>query len=88
MRLLDRDVVTLLQKEALVKQYQRLNPVRPLHQINQALEGLWGLAEPPDHNDDSVTLPSEATTVLGEHSLLTQHGVAPGSVCGLKPGRQ
>ena len=47
LRLLDRDVVTPLQKEALAKQYQRLNPVRLLHQINQALEHLWSLAEPP-----------------------------------------
>ena len=44
LRLLDRDVVTPLQKEALAKQYQRLNPVRLLHQINQALEHLWSLA--------------------------------------------
>ena len=65
LRLLDRDVVTPLQKEALAKQYQRLNPVRLLHQINQALEHLWSLAEPPGHNDDSVTLSSEATMALG-----------------------
>ena len=65
LRLLDRDVVTPLQKEALAKQYQRLNPVRLLHQINQALEHLWSLAEPPGYNDDSVTLSSEATMALG-----------------------
>ena len=46
------------------QQYQRLNPVKLLAQINQALEHLWSLAEHPNQKETSVTLLSDPTTTL------------------------
>ena len=63
-RLLERGVLTHEQRDALSRQYHRLNPVQLLAQIDQALEHLWSLADRPDHERPSVTLPSEATTAV------------------------
>ena len=41
-RLLDSAVLTGEQRDVMATQYLRLNPVRLLRQINQALEQLWG----------------------------------------------
>ena len=51
-------------RDALARKYLRLNPVRLLAQIDQALELLWSLADRSDHNEASVTLLSDATTAV------------------------
>ena len=61
-RLLERGVLNHDQRDVLARQYHRLNPVRLLAQIDQALEHLWSLADRSAHNEYSVTLLSEATT--------------------------
>ena len=43
-RLLDSAVLTGEQRDVMATQYLRLNPVRLLRQINQALEQLWAMA--------------------------------------------
>jgi len=48
-RLLGRGVLTDQQRQALERQYHRLNPVRLLAQIDQDLERLWSLADHPNH---------------------------------------
>jgi hypothetical protein len=63
-RVLDQGVLSLEQQEALAKQYQRLNPVKLLDQINQALARLWDLANTKSINGSSVTVLSEATKAL------------------------
>ena len=63
-RLVVRRVLTHGQRDALERRYHRLNPVQLLAQIDQALERLWSLADLPDHQQDSVTLLSEATTAV------------------------
>ena len=63
-RLLERGVLTHEQRDALERQYHRLNPVQLLAQINQALECLWSLADHPDHEQASVALLPGATTVV------------------------
>ena len=57
-------MLTLKQQATLAEQYQGLNPVKLLAQINQALERLWNLADTKTNNEGSVTLPSEATYAL------------------------
>ena len=63
-RVLEQGVLTLPQQEALAQQYQKLNPVRLLGQIDEALQRLWSLADNPVSNQWSVTLSSEATSAL------------------------
>ena len=63
-RVLESGVLTPEQQDVMAQQYQRLNPVKLLAQINQALEHLWSLAEHPDHKETSVTLLSDPTTTL------------------------
>ena len=63
-RVLEQGVMTGQQQEALADQYQRLNPVRLLAQINHALERLWTLADTKTNHRGSVTIPSEATYAL------------------------
>ena len=57
-------VLTPEQQDVMAQQYQRLNPVKLLAQINQALEHLWSLAEHPNQEETSVTLLSDPTTTL------------------------
>jgi hypothetical protein len=63
-RVLKQGVFTPQQQETLAQQYQRLNPVGLLAQIDQALQRLWNLADTKASNEKSVTLLSEATTAL------------------------
>ena len=63
-RVLESGVLTPEHQDVMAQQYQRLNPVKLLAQINQALEHLWSLAEHPDHKETSVTLLSDPTTTL------------------------
>jgi hypothetical protein len=60
-RLLASRVLTREQEEALAAQYERLNPVRLLSQINQALETLWGMADTTSKHRSPVTFSSQAT---------------------------
>ena len=46
-RLLERDVLTGEKRSQLEQEYQRLNPVKLLRDINKALELLWTLADTP-----------------------------------------
>ena len=61
-RVLESGVLTPEQQDVMAQQYQRLNPVKLLAQINLALEHLWSLAEHPDQKETSVTLLSDPTT--------------------------
>ena len=63
-RVLERCVLTTQQRDALARHHQRLNPVRLLAQITQALDHLWTLAQHPTPKDFSVTLLFEATNAL------------------------
>jgi hypothetical protein len=63
-RVLEQGVLTLEQQETLARQYQKLNPVKLLEQVDQALQKLWSLADSPVSNQWSVTLSSEATNGL------------------------
>ena len=63
-RVLESGVLTPEQQDVMAQQYQRLNPVKLLSQINQALEHLWSLAEHPNQKETSVTLLSDPTTTL------------------------
>ena len=63
-RVLESGVLTPEQQDVMAQQYQRLNSVKLLAQINQALEHLWSLAEHPDQKETSVTLLSDPTTTL------------------------
>ena len=63
-RVLESGVLTPEQQDVMAQQYERLNPVKLLAQINQALEHLWSLAEHPNQKETSVTLLSDPTTTL------------------------
>ena len=63
-RVLESGVLTPEHQDVMAQQYQRLNPVKILAQINQALEHLWSLAEHPNQKETSVTLLSDPTTTL------------------------
>ena len=63
-RLLDSKVLTQEQRDVLADQYLRLNPVRLLAQINQALEQLWAMATTTSSHEPSVTSSIEATYAL------------------------
>ena len=63
-RVLESGVLTPEHQDVMAQQYQRLNPVKLLAQINQALEHLWSLAEHPNQKETSVTLLSDPTTTL------------------------
>ena len=63
-RLLDSGVLTQEQRETMAIQYLRLNPVRLLGQINQALEQLWAMATTTSSHEPSVTSSNEATYAL------------------------
>lgn len=64
-RLLESGVLAAEQMDALAVQYQGLNPVRLLSQINQALERLWGMATTTSSHEPSVTYSVEATKAVG-----------------------
>ena len=64
-RLLESGVLAEGQQKALAKQYERLNPVRLLGQINQALEKLWGMANATSNHRSPVTFAFEATKAVG-----------------------
>ena len=59
-RLLESGVLAREQQDALAMQYQRLNPVRLLGQINQVLEKLWEMATTTSGHKPSVTVSFEA----------------------------
>jgi|TARA_Y100000031_G_scaffold147519_1_gene182672 uncharacterized protein with von Willebrand factor type A (vWA) domain len=59
-RLLASGVLAREQQDALAIQYQRLNPVRLLAHINQALEQLWEMATTTPSHEPSVTSSTEA----------------------------
>ena len=63
-RLLESGVLTEGAQKVLAVQYERLNPVRLLGQINQALEKLWGMANTTSNHQSPVTLSFEATKAL------------------------
>lgn len=63
-RVLEQGVLTLQQQEELARQYQKLNPVKLLEQVDQALQKLWSRSDNPVSNQWSVTLSSEATNGL------------------------
>ncbi len=63
-RLLGSGVLAEGQRKALATQYERLNPVRLLSQINQELEKLWGMANTTSNHRSPVTFPFEATMAL------------------------
>jgi hypothetical protein len=84
-RLLETNLLTTQQRDALARQYQRLNPVRLRIQIHQTSEWLWSLAELPNQHDGTVTPPYEATYTLGRHSLLTPHGLRSAVRGGFRP---
>ena len=63
-RLLDSAVLTGEQRDVMATQYLRLNPVRLLRQINQALEQLWAMANTTSGHEPSVTSSNEATYAL------------------------
>ena len=63
-RVVEAGVLTEAQQKTLAEQYQSLNPVKLLEQINQALERLWDLADTKSINGSSVTVLSEATHAL------------------------
>ena len=63
-RVLESGVLTPEHQDVMAQQYQRLNPVKLLAQINQALEHLWSLAEHPNQKETPVTLLSDPTTPL------------------------
>jgi hypothetical protein len=54
-RLLESGELSDSQREAIAQQYQRLDPVQLLSQVNQALERLWTMAEHPNGKDTTVT---------------------------------
>lgn len=60
-RLLESGVMAQEQRDALANQYQKLNPVRLLGQINRSLEQLWQLAAAASSHEPSVTSSNEAT---------------------------
>jgi hypothetical protein len=59
-RILESGVLAREQQDALAIGYQRLNPVRLLGQINQALEKLWAMATTTSSHEPSVTSSFEA----------------------------
>ena len=63
-RLLDSAVLTGEQRDVMATQYLRLNPVRLLRQINQALEQLWAMANTLSGHEPPVTSSNEATYAL------------------------
>ena len=63
-RVLESGVLTPEHQDVMAQQYQRLNSVKLLAQINQALGLLWSLAEHPNQKETSVTLLSDPTTTL------------------------
>lgn len=60
-RLLERDVLSTEQLEALARRYRTLNPVRLKAQLDAALDALWATADRHQGHEPSVTVPSEAT---------------------------
>ena len=60
-RLLESSVLTPEQRDVMAMQYQRINPVRLLAQINRALENLWEMATTTSSHEPSVTPSFEAT---------------------------
>jgi hypothetical protein len=64
-RLLESGVLEEGQQKALATQYGRLNPVRLLSQVNQALEKLWDMANTTSNHEPPVTLSFEATKAVG-----------------------
>ena len=64
-RLLRSGVLAEGPKKALATQYERLNPVRLLSQINKALEQLWGMANTTSNHHSPVTFSFEATKAVG-----------------------
>ena len=63
-RVVESGVLTPERRDALAEQYQRLNPVELLHQVNRALAVLWTLAVTTSSKDRPVTPLFEATTAL------------------------
>ena len=63
-RLLESGVLTPEQREVMATQYQRINPVALLAQINRALEKLWAMANATSSHEPSVTSSIEATYAL------------------------
>lgn len=63
-RLLESGVLTLEQRAVMEMQYQRINPVRLLTQINKSLEELWKMANTTSSHEPSVTHPFEPTYAL------------------------
>ena len=55
-RLLQWNILTLEQREALERLYYSLNPLRLREQINRELEKLWAMAQYPERKESSVTL--------------------------------
>lgn len=66
-------MLTQEQRDVLADQYLRLNPVRLLAQINQALEQLWAMATTTSSHEPSVTSSIEATYALRLQFLLRQY---------------
>ena len=64
-RLLHSGVLSEGSQKALATQYERLNPVRLLSQINQALDQLWGMANTTSNHHSPVTFSFEATKAVG-----------------------
>ena len=64
-RLLASGVLGEEQQKALATQYERLNPVRLLSQINKALEQLWTMANTTSNYQSPVTFAFEATKAVG-----------------------
>ena len=60
-RLLEFDLLSADQREALDRGYRTLNPVRLKAQLNAALEALWDTAETHPDRQRSVTFTFEAT---------------------------
>ena len=60
-RVLEQGVLTLEHQESLANQYQKLNPVKLLDQVDQTLQKLWSMADSPVSNQWSVTLYFDAT---------------------------
>ena len=63
-RLLEAGVLTPEEQDVMAMQYQRINPVRLLEQIDRAIEKLWALATTTSSHEPSVTPSFEATSAL------------------------
>ena len=64
-RLLESGVLAYGDQKALAAQYERLNPVRLLGQINKELEKLWTMANTTSSHQSPVTLAFDATMAVG-----------------------